>query len=252
MEKETLPEMTEDDVSPVVDSAHPHTARIWNYFLGGKDNYESDRTVAKTVLEMMPELVDLARADREFLRHSVTCLAGERQYAEADTSGRARRARHRADVVEVLGVVEFPTPRAPCALCISAGCRCPRGPSITSLTCCGVIQRRSPSEAGQSSWSTALSSGRTHDITVVRRDHHVAHLRVAGLADLGFLGLDDDPWSSPASRPPAPACSPPAKREPTGPWPLDAPPSSTAHRQSRNLGALYRPELASRALKGYG
>jgi hypothetical protein len=43
-----------------------------------------------------------------------------------------------------------------------------------------------------------------------------------------------------------------SEREPAGPWPLDAPSSSTAHRQSRNLGALHRPELAFGALKGYG
>ncbi|WP_405862676.1 transposase family protein [Streptomyces sp. NBC_00090] len=38
--------------------------------------------------------------------------------------------------------------------------------------------------------------GRTHDITAARRDHLLAHLRATGfgaLADLGFLGLDDDP-----------------------------------------------------------
>ncbi|GAA1162727.1 hypothetical protein F4556_000470 [Kitasatospora gansuensis] len=43
---------------------------------------------------------------------------------------------------------------------------------------------------------SAARPGRTHDITAARRDHLPAHLRAAGLgalADLGFLGLDDDP-----------------------------------------------------------
>jgi hypothetical protein len=45
-------------------------------------------------------------------------------------------------------------------------------------------------------WICAARPGRTHDITAARADHIVEHLRAAGLgalADLGFLGLDDDP-----------------------------------------------------------
>ncbi|MET9572463.1 transposase family protein [Streptomyces virginiae] len=44
-------------------------------------------------------------------------------------------------------------------------------------------------------WISAARPGRTHDITVARRDHILTHLRAAGLgalADLGFLGLTDD------------------------------------------------------------
>ncbi|WP_459180239.1 transposase family protein [Streptomyces sp.] len=45
-------------------------------------------------------------------------------------------------------------------------------------------------------WISAARPGRTHDITAARRDRILSHLRAAGLgalADLGFLGLDDDP-----------------------------------------------------------
>ncbi|GAA4888077.1 transposase family protein [Streptomyces coeruleoprunus] len=51
-------------------------------------------------------------------------------------------------------------------------------------------------ERGRIAWISAARPGRTHDITAARRDRIVAHLRAAGLgalADLGFLGLDDDP-----------------------------------------------------------
>jgi DDE superfamily endonuclease len=45
-------------------------------------------------------------------------------------------------------------------------------------------------------WISAARPGRTHDITAARRGRILSHLRAAGLgalADLGFLGLDDDP-----------------------------------------------------------
>jgi hypothetical protein len=50
-------------------------------------------------------------------------------------------------------------------------------------------------EKGRLIWISAARPGRTHDITAARRDHILTHLRAAGLgalADLGFLGLDDD------------------------------------------------------------
>ncbi|MEF9886914.1 transposase family protein [Streptomyces sp. P9-A4] len=51
-------------------------------------------------------------------------------------------------------------------------------------------------ERGRLIWISAARPGRTHDITAARRDHILDHLRAAGLgalADLGFIGLDDDP-----------------------------------------------------------
>lgn len=50
-------------------------------------------------------------------------------------------------------------------------------------------------EKGRLIWISAARPGRTHDITAARRDHILRHLRAAGLgalADLGFLGLDDN------------------------------------------------------------
>ncbi|MGW3248265.1 transposase family protein [Streptomyces sp. NPDC001070] len=51
-------------------------------------------------------------------------------------------------------------------------------------------------DKGRLVWISAARPGRTHDITAARRDRILAHLRTAGLgtlADLGFLGLDDEP-----------------------------------------------------------
>jgi hypothetical protein len=84
-----------DDASPPrrpdgnpVDATVSHSARIWNYWLGGKDNYEVDRRVGDEILDFVPELVRSARADRLFLTRAVRYLAGEagiRQFLDIGT-----------------------------------------------------------------------------------------------------------------------------------------------------------------------
>ncbi|MEU6672119.1 SAM-dependent methyltransferase [Streptomyces sp. NPDC046727] len=74
--------MTEGD-SPTTGPARPntsvaHNARVWNYWIGGKDNYEVDRRVGEHVAGMFPVIRDVARADREFLGRAVRFLAAER------------------------------------------------------------------------------------------------------------------------------------------------------------------------------
>jgi hypothetical protein len=56
----------------------PHSARVWNYWLGGKDNFAADRAVGDQVSAVFPEIVDAARQTRAYLRRAVTYLAGER------------------------------------------------------------------------------------------------------------------------------------------------------------------------------
>jgi hypothetical protein len=56
----------------------PHTARIWNYWLGGKDNYEVDQRAGDEIRRLHPGIGDYARADRKFLGRAVRHLAGER------------------------------------------------------------------------------------------------------------------------------------------------------------------------------
>jgi hypothetical protein len=55
-----------------------HNARVWNYWIGGKDNYEVDQQVGEHVADMFPIIRDIARADRDFLGRAVSFLAGER------------------------------------------------------------------------------------------------------------------------------------------------------------------------------
>ncbi len=74
--------------SPSFDTGIPQTARIWNYWLGGKDNFAVDRQVGDQVREAFPKIVENARADREFLVRAVRYLAGEagiRQFLDIGT-----------------------------------------------------------------------------------------------------------------------------------------------------------------------
>jgi len=71
-----------------IDDSVPHSARIWNYFLGGKDNYPIDRQVADQFSAFYPPIVDVARAQRHFLARAVRYLAGEagiRQFLDIGT-----------------------------------------------------------------------------------------------------------------------------------------------------------------------
>jgi hypothetical protein len=57
------------------DTSVAHPARIWDYFLGGKDNFAADRAAAQGVLEVMPTMAMVARAGRAFLAAAVHYLA---------------------------------------------------------------------------------------------------------------------------------------------------------------------------------
>jgi O-methyltransferase involved in polyketide biosynthesis len=77
-----------DEPSSVINSNVPHTARIWNYWLGGKDNFGADRTVGDQVQQFLPDIVTSARADRAFLQRAVRLLvaeAGIRQFLDIGT-----------------------------------------------------------------------------------------------------------------------------------------------------------------------
>ncbi|HEV8651953.1 MAG TPA: SAM-dependent methyltransferase [Actinomycetes bacterium] len=71
-----------------INTSVAHSARVWNYFLGGKDNFPADREAGDLALALMPSLVEAARADREFLVRAVRYLAGEagiRQFLDIGT-----------------------------------------------------------------------------------------------------------------------------------------------------------------------
>ncbi len=71
-----------------IDTTVSHSARIWDYWLGGKDNYQVDREVGDRIEEMLPDIVRQAREDRLFLGRVVRYLAGEagiRQFLDIGT-----------------------------------------------------------------------------------------------------------------------------------------------------------------------
>jgi len=71
-----------------LDTTVSHSARIWNYWLGGKDNYAVDREAGDKVAAMLPSIVAQARADRAFLGRAIRYLAGAggiRQFLDIGT-----------------------------------------------------------------------------------------------------------------------------------------------------------------------
>jgi O-methyltransferase involved in polyketide biosynthesis len=71
-----------------ISTRQPHTARIWNYWLGGRDNYEVDRAAGDRIRELHPGISEYARADRLFLGRAVRHLVhdvGIRQFLDIGT-----------------------------------------------------------------------------------------------------------------------------------------------------------------------
>ena len=64
--------------SPRFDPGVAHPARVYGYWLGGKDHYPADRAAAEEVIRQRPQVVDGARANRAFLARAVRYLAGQR------------------------------------------------------------------------------------------------------------------------------------------------------------------------------
>ena len=88
MTQSTPPGGTEGSELPPFDPTVPNPARMWNYWLGGKDNFAADREGAERVLEVMPSLPLIARAVRLFLIDAVHQLAtehGVRQFLDIGT-----------------------------------------------------------------------------------------------------------------------------------------------------------------------
>jgi len=79
------------------DPSVPHPARIYDYWLGGKDHFPADRTVAEEVIRQRPQVVTGARANRAFLARAVGYLAAEcgiRQFLDIGTGLPAPGATH--------------------------------------------------------------------------------------------------------------------------------------------------------------
>ncbi|MEV0170313.1 SAM-dependent methyltransferase [Streptomyces sp. NPDC050803] len=71
-----------------IDTSVPHSARIWNYWLGGKDNYPVDEAAGDAYTAVFPGIVTIARSSRAFLRRNIAHLVGEagiRQFLDIGT-----------------------------------------------------------------------------------------------------------------------------------------------------------------------
>ncbi|GAB3460292.1 SAM-dependent methyltransferase [Streptomonospora sediminis] len=80
-----------------IDTTVVHSARVWNYWLGGKDNYAVDREVGAQIAEQYPVIIEVARQDRAFLRRAIRYLAGEagvRQFLDVGTGMPTHNSTH--------------------------------------------------------------------------------------------------------------------------------------------------------------
>ncbi|MBC2868415.1 SAM-dependent methyltransferase [Streptomyces mexicanus] len=78
----------DEDALSKIDTTVPHSARIWNYWMGGKDNYEVDRVAGDAYREHAPTIETMARASRQYLIRAVTYVArdlGMRQFLDIGT-----------------------------------------------------------------------------------------------------------------------------------------------------------------------
>src|SRR5579864_5655885 len=73
---------------PDFDTSVAHVARVYDYWLGGKDNFAADRAAGDAALRAYPGLASSVRANRAFLARAVRFLAGEpgvRQFLDIGT-----------------------------------------------------------------------------------------------------------------------------------------------------------------------
>ena len=79
--------MTGDRAIPAIDTTRAHPARIYDYWLGGKDNFAADREAAELALKAYPDLAKAVQSNRAFLGRAVHFLAGEgiRQFLDVGT-----------------------------------------------------------------------------------------------------------------------------------------------------------------------
>ena len=89
-----------------LDTGVPHTARVWNYFLGGRDNFASDREAGERIAKINPPVLELARASRAFLVRAVrhlTADVGIRQFLDIGTGLPTLNNTHEVDQYAGIG-----------------------------------------------------------------------------------------------------------------------------------------------------
>jgi S-adenosyl methyltransferase len=85
--RSVLPESEDEAGLPGIDTSVAHIARVYDYWLGGKDYFAADRKVGDQVLEIHPETALSVRANRAFLARAVRYLTarGIRQFLDVGT-----------------------------------------------------------------------------------------------------------------------------------------------------------------------
>ena len=81
--------------APELDPDVPHPIRMWDYMIGGKDNYESDRAAVRHLLGVWPDVMLIARAAEAFAHRASAWIAqghGLRQFLQMGTTIQIGRA----------------------------------------------------------------------------------------------------------------------------------------------------------------
>ena len=79
---------TDPELSPEINTNMAHSARVYDYWLGGKDNFPADRELAELMIQAIPNMRAMAAANRAFLSRAVRYLVGEagiRQFLDLGT-----------------------------------------------------------------------------------------------------------------------------------------------------------------------
>jgi O-methyltransferase involved in polyketide biosynthesis len=79
---------TDPELSPEINTNVAHSARVYDYWLGGKDNFPADRELAELMIQAIPNLREMAAANRAFMGRAVRYLVGEagvRQFLDLGT-----------------------------------------------------------------------------------------------------------------------------------------------------------------------
>jgi hypothetical protein len=80
--------MSSTPASRDIDTSRPHSARMYDYYLGGKDHFEVDKQAAETVAAVYPGIFVCARENRSFMHRATRVLAREhgiRQWLDIGT-----------------------------------------------------------------------------------------------------------------------------------------------------------------------
>ena len=156
--------MTSNGEPPTFDTSVAHVARVYDYWLGGKDNFAADRAAGEQAIKAFPNIVLSARANRAFLARAVRFLAGEagiRQFLDVGTGIPTANNTHEvaqsvAPESRIVYVDNDPVVLSHARRCWPATRQAP--PPTSRLTC--AIRRRSW-PARRSSWISAAEVIRT-------------------------------------------------------------------------------------------